>query len=160
MESSGGPEVDVRRDLWQLPADTRERFFACLGRALRRRCPYCDHGGIYDGYFALKERCPTCGVQFAREDGYFLGAYAFNLVFSEFLALILALTLIFASPLRDAGLLWQEVVAIGLAVAFPIIVFPYSRGVWMAIDLAFHPPGLNGGGELRGNLTHREHPTP
>lgn len=159
MENSA-PEPAVQRDLWQLPADTRARFFTCLGRALHRRCPYCGHGGVYDGYFSLKERCPTCGVQFAREEGYFLGAYAFNLVFSEFLALVLALVLIFASPLRQAALLWQEVVAIGLAVAFPIIVFPYSRGVWMAIDLALHPPSMHGERELRGNLTQRERPAP
>jgi uncharacterized protein (DUF983 family) len=111
-----------------------------LRRALSRRCPYCGGAGIFAGYFALRETCPTCGVRFEREEGYFLGGYALNLVVSELLGLGLALFLIFGTALRDADLLWQEAIAVVLAVAFPILLFPYSRTVWMAMDLSFHPP--------------------
>ena len=71
-----------------------------MGRALSRRCPYCGSPGIYDGYFALRERCPRCGVRFEREEGYFLGAYALNLIVAEFLGLGLAIFLIFKTDLR------------------------------------------------------------
>jgi uncharacterized protein (DUF983 family) len=111
-----------------------------MRRAFTRRCPYCGGGGIYKGYFELRESCPTCGVRFEREEGYFLGAYALNLVVAEILGLGLAILLIFKTGLRDAGLLWQEVVAVALAVAFPLLFFPFSRTVWIAMDLVFHPP--------------------
>lgn len=109
---------------------------------MTRRCPYCGGGGIYKGYLELRESCPTCGVRFEREEGYFLGAYALNLIFAEILGLGIALFLIFGTGLRDAGLLWQEVVAVALAVAFPLLFFPYSRTVWIAMDLTFHPPAV------------------
>lgn len=146
------PET-VRTDLWDIPENARERFLVALGRGLRRRCPYCGSPGIFSGYFTLRERCPTCGVRFEREEGYFLGGYALNLIVAEFLALGLALFLIFRTALRHQDLLVQEAVALGLAVLFPIIFFPYSRSVWMAVDLMFHPPGPVQEKQLRGNLS-------
>ncbi len=127
-----------------------------LRRALTRRCPYCGSPGIYDGYFALRERCPVCGVRFEREEGYFLGAYALNLVVAEFLGLGLAIALIFGTDLRDLPLIWQEVIAVALAIAFPVALFPFSRTVWIAMDLIFHPPGPGSEQQLRGTLIERD----
>ncbi len=86
-------EQAPRTELWDLPRDTWNRFLVTMRRALTRRCPYCGSPGIYDGYFALRERCPRCGVRFEREEGYFLGAYALNLIVAEFLGLGLAIVL-------------------------------------------------------------------
>lgn len=145
--------VTERRDLWQLPATPGGRFLFGLKCTLTRRCPYCGSGGIFQNFWMMKDHCPTCGVAFEREDGYFLGAYAFNLIFAEFLGLGLALVLIFLTALRDADFMVQWVAIVALAVLFPILLFPYSRGVWMAMDLAFHPPGDASERQLRGNLT-------
>jgi uncharacterized protein (DUF983 family) len=142
----------VRSDLWRLPEDEGARFFVTARRALQRRCPYCGSKGIFKSYFALRDRCPTCGVQFEREEGYFLGAYAFNLVFAEFLGLGLALLIIFGTAVRHAGLLWQEALALAFAVVFPVLFFPYSRGAWMALDLTFHPPVGGVERQLRGTV--------
>ena len=43
---------------------------------------------------------PRCGARFEREEGYFLGAYALNLIVAEFLGLGLAFVLIFRTELR------------------------------------------------------------
>ena len=50
------------------------------------------------------------------------------------LGLGLALFLIFGTELRNAGVVWQEAIAVALAVAFPLLFFPYSRSVWMAME--------------------------
>jgi uncharacterized protein (DUF983 family) len=142
--------------LWDLPQDTWSRFLVSMRRALTRHCPYCGSPGIYDSYFALRERCPRCGVQFEREEGYFLGAYALNLVVAEFLGLGLAIVLIFGTDLRNLQLVWQEVIAVALAIAFPVALFPFSRTVWIAMDLVFHPPGHGSERQLRGTLTERD----
>ena len=147
---SAGPE---RRDLWILPATSGGRFRFGLTCALTRRCPYCGHGNIFQNYWVLKDRCPTCGVAFEREDGYFLGAYALNLVVAEFLGLGLALILIFLTGLRDAEFMVQWFVIVALAILFPVLLFPYARGAWMALDLALHPPFNADERQLRGNLT-------
>lgn len=121
-----------------------------LGRALARRCPYCGARGIFTGWWSLRDHCPRCGVRFAREDGYFLGAYALNLIVAESLALIIALYLIFRTRLADAALLWQEIVAVALAVGIPIIFYPFSRTLWIALDVFFHPPHATPERHIRG----------
>jgi uncharacterized protein (DUF983 family) len=130
----------VRTELWDLPRDTFARFQVTLHRAIARKCPYCGRPGIFSGYFALREHCPTCGVRFEREQGYFLGGYALNLIVAEILGLGLALFLIFRTAIRDMDLIWQEAIALTLAVLFPVLFFPYSRSAWMVLDLTFHPP--------------------
>jgi uncharacterized protein (DUF983 family) len=147
------PTVPERRDLWILPATAGGRFRFGLQCALTRRCPYCGNGGIFQNFWVLRDRCPTCGVTFEREDGYFLGAYAFNLIFAEFLGLGLALILIFMTGLRNADFMVQWLLILALAVLFPVLLFPYSRGIWMALDLALHPPTDAAERQLRGNLT-------
>ena len=104
----------------------------------------------------MRERCPRCGVLFEREEGYFLGAYALNLIVAEFLGLGLAIVLIFRTDLQHLPLFWQEVSAVALAIAFPVALFPFSRTVWIAMDLVFHPPGLGPERQLRGTLRERD----
>lgn len=95
-------------------------------------------------------------MHFEREDGYFLGGYAINMVVAESLALALALIAILLTPLRDMDVLWQVVVAVGLATLLPILFFPYSRGLWMALDLTLHPPGTRGDHQLRGVIDRED----
>jgi hypothetical protein len=41
-------------------------------------------------------------------------------------------------------------------IAFPVTLFPFSRTVWIAMDLVFHPPGRAAERQLRGTLTKRD----
>lgn len=123
-----------------LPAGNWARFRTLFGRALVRRCPYCGGGNIFANYWSLKPICPTCEVRFEREDGYFLGGYALNLVVSEFLALGIAFWLIFGTGVREWSIVPQQAIAVALAVAFPLALFPFSRTFWMALDLFLNPP--------------------
>lgn len=143
---------------WDLPKANGARIRTVLARALKRQCPYCGGGNIFSNWWSLRERCPSCGVAFDREEGYFLGAYALNLVFAEILALALALFLLFGTELRNLPLVGQMVIAGGLAALFPIVLFPYARTVWMAIDLAANPPGDNPERYLRRHDFHRDLP--
>ncbi len=43
-----------------------------------------------------------------------------------------------------------------LAIAFPVTFFPFSRTVWIAMDLIFHPPGQTAERQLRGTLSDRD----
>ena len=61
-----------------------------------------------------------------------MGGYAINLVGVE----IVAVALIVIILLRlDLSLLEQEVIGIGAAIILPILFFPWSRTLWMALDL-------------------------
>jgi uncharacterized protein (DUF983 family) len=62
-------------------------------RALRRRCPVCGHGPLFEGWFRMKDHCPSCGIRTRRgEDGYTLGALWFNLLLAESLTTLIFLT--------------------------------------------------------------------
>jgi uncharacterized protein (DUF983 family) len=113
-----------------------------LRRALTLRCPYCGSGKIFKGWLTLKGRCPRCHSLFEREPGYFVGGYALNLIVAEFLAFgTVLLLLVFA----DLSTLQLQITGALLALGLPIIFFPFSRTLWIALDLFLHPPGPNRG---------------
>jgi uncharacterized protein (DUF983 family) len=131
------PQRELTR-LVNVPEDDWARFRTVFGRAVLLRCPYCGGRGIFKGWFDLKTRCPTCLTRFVREDGYFLGGYALNLIVAEFLAVGLVVA---AWLLTDLSTLGVQILAIASAAALPILFFPFSRCLWMALDLQLHPPG-------------------
>jgi len=127
----------ARVDLWDLPTGAWRRLVTLLGRAFGRRCPYCGEAGVFTSFWTLRERCPRCGVPFEREEGYFLGAYAVNLIAAEFLGFGFVLALLIRTDLTT---LWLQIIAVGVAVGLPLLGYPYARSLWMTIDLMIHRP--------------------
>jgi uncharacterized protein (DUF983 family) len=110
-----------------------------LWRGLTKRCPVCGGGHLYDGWFRMKERCPRCGYRFEREEGFFLGASIVNLAVAE--ALMAVLCIVPAIYLAAAGrTLWPVVVG-GLFAALiaPFLFYPFSRTIWVALELLLRP---------------------
>ena len=136
---AGGPMATGGAGQVRVPRDGGARFRAVFGRALRRRCPYCGGGGLFRawGWFDLREVCPTCGTRFEREHGYFLGATALNLVIPEFAAFGILVAFWLTG---DRSLLALEVAALVPMLLLPVLFFPWSRTLWMALDLQLHPP--------------------
>jgi uncharacterized protein (DUF983 family) len=125
---------DIReRDL---PAHGWPRLQVLLARAIRRQCPECGGGDIFSGWLTIKDACPHCGYVFAREGGYFLGAYALNLIVAEFIPVALMIGLLIWSDLDWVVL---ELILIPLAVLLPFVFFPFARTFWMALDEFFTP---------------------
>jgi uncharacterized protein (DUF983 family) len=109
-----------------------------VGRALRLRCPRCGAGGILATWLKLKPRCPSCDLALDRgeSEDYWLGAFAINWVVGEGIALVVALLVLLATWPRSTLALWT---GIALAVIVPVALFPFSRTVWLAVDLAARP---------------------
>jgi hypothetical protein len=86
----------------------------------------------------LKPRCPTCDLALDRgeSEDYWLGAFAINWVVGEGIALVLALLVLLATWPNSTPALWT---GIALAVLVPVALFPFSRTLWLAIDLAARP---------------------
>ena len=117
-----------------------KRALLLLARALRLRCPNCGRGRVMASWFRLRPRCQSCGLQLERgEHDYFLGAILFNLIIAELLyALLLVVLLLWMWPVVPWGLL--ETGGIALMVLFPILLFPFSKAIWLALDLMVRPP--------------------
>ncbi|MGH2550535.1 MAG: DUF983 domain-containing protein [Thermomicrobiales bacterium] len=134
MSVSPPVEIPLRTEEWKLPKESGPRFRALISRAFRRVCPYCGQSKLFKRWFNMNDQCPHCGVIYNREDGYFLGAFAMNLVIAEFLGMGAVVVLLLRS---DLSLIQQEVIAIGVAVLLPVLFYPFSRTLWMALDLFF-----------------------
>ena len=109
-------------------------------RALRLRCPRCGAGKVTVRWLGLRPACANCGLRLDRgESDYWLGAMLFNLIAAETLfavGLVTVLVLTWPNPPWDA-LQWGSIAAMILA---PLILFPFSKLLWLAFDLVFRPP--------------------
>lgn len=120
-----------------LPAASGRRLGVLLRRALLLRCPYCGEARAFAGWWTVRERCPNCNVTFEREEGYFLGAYAINLIVAELLGVGAVIALLVWSDLSTVAM---QIIAVAFVIGLPLFFFPYSRSLWMALDLMVHRP--------------------
>jgi uncharacterized protein (DUF983 family) len=118
---------------------TLRRALRLVWRALRLRCPNCGRGRLLKSWFGLKSRCPACQVWLEREEGYFLGAMALNLIVAEFLPFGLAAAIVLLTWPQPPWRALQVGVPLAMAL-FPVLLFPVSRGLWLALDWTFRPP--------------------
>ena len=79
--------------------------------------------------------CPRCGLHFEREAGYWAGALAINVgVTSAVFAVGFAIALVLTVPHVPVAPLLA--IFVPLMVVVPLVYYPYSKTVWMAIDRA------------------------
>ena len=73
------------------------------------------------------------------EEGYWIGSYTVNLFVTEG---VFALAFVGGMFLTWPQVPWtvMELVCAGLTVATPILIFPHSKLLYLAVDLAFRPP--------------------
>lgn len=110
------------------------------GRALRRRCPLCGGRGLFRGWVEPRRSCPRCQLKLDRGEGdFFLGAYTLNFIATE---LILVGFLVLGVVLTWPDVPWSALLWVGapLMVLAPIALYPVSRLLWLAFDLAIRPP--------------------
>jgi uncharacterized protein (DUF983 family) len=109
-----------------------------FSRALLLRCPACAGGPLFSSWFSLRPACPGCGLRLQREEGYYTGAMALNLIVAELLWVALFVGLLIATwPTPPWSLLmWGSIV---LMVLLPVLFFPHSRTLWLAFDLLLRP---------------------
>ena len=121
-----------------------------VARGLRGRCPRCGSGGVFRNFFDLHERCPSCGLKFEREPGYWVGA----------MVIITAVTVgVFITVLVGGiALTWPEVpwgwllgVTVGANLVVPVLGYPRAKTTWAAFELGWHPLEPE---EIRSALEH------
>jgi uncharacterized protein (DUF983 family) len=118
----------------------RQRVRSLLGRALRLRCPYCGGGPVFVTWSHLVPNCPVCGLGFERgEQGYWLGAYFFNLVAVETVFSIWVPAFLLSTWPNPPWELFQAT-TIALMLIVPFAFFPYSKTLFLAFDLWVRPP--------------------
>jgi hypothetical protein len=80
--------------------------------------------------------CKVCGFVYEREQGYFIGAMYINYGVSLLAVLAGWIVLEFIVKASSERLVWGlAIIAIAIAICF----YPYSKALWMAIDLRVDP---------------------
>ncbi len=126
---------------WGTSTTASVRPARLLARGLTKRCAVCGGGHLYDGWFKMKARCPRCGYQFAREEGFFLGAVVVNFAVAEgLMALLCIVPSIYLFATRPDASVWP-LLGGGLiaAVVAPIVLYPFSKTTWVALELTLRP---------------------
>jgi uncharacterized protein (DUF983 family) len=104
-----------------------------LARGARKRCPRCGERRIFDGFFTLKARCPTCDLRFEREEGGFLGAMALNYAVAiGFWLVVMGVGIALTVPVVPVAPLLA--MSIGVLAAVPVWFYPRSKTLWAAIE--------------------------
>jgi uncharacterized protein (DUF983 family) len=110
-----------------------------FARALKLRCPICAGRPVLLSWFTVVPSCPTCGFHMDRDEpGYWVGSYTVNIFVTE-----TALAVVFVAGMF---LTWPKVpwtalgrVCAAIAILIPILAFPYTKLLYLAIDLVFRP---------------------
>jgi uncharacterized protein (DUF983 family) len=114
-------------------------LLARLGRALRLRCPRCGEAGAMASWFRMHERCSACDLDLDRnESGYQVGSYLVAMIVIELLFVGIFLAILAATwptPPWDA-------LSIGgplLMLLGPLVLFPFTKTIYLAMDLTLRP---------------------
>ena len=105
-------------------------------RGFTLRCARCGSGGLFRHYFTMVPDCPRCGLHFEREQGYWAGALAINIVATGGLFALVFVALLIAT-VPDVPVAPLLAVLVPIAVLGPIVFYPFSKTVWVAVDLGF-----------------------
>jgi uncharacterized protein (DUF983 family) len=109
-------------------------------RALALHCPECGGGGLFRRWLYLQPRCPRCALKTDRANpDHFVGAYLVNLVVAELLFAV-AFGVWMLSVWPDVPWDRIEVVLVAAMMIAPLVLYPFTRTVWLAADLIFDPP--------------------
>ena len=111
-----------------------------MARALVLKCPWCGSWRTFlKGWFTRHPRCRTCGIAWRREEGFELGAVTMNTIIT-FGALTISMIVGFVMTVPDVPVLNFVVGLMIVGVLMPILVYPFTYTMWLALDLTVHPP--------------------
>jgi len=105
-------------------------------RGATKRCARCGSGKLFHRWFTMVPDCPRCGLHFEREQGYFSGALAVNMIVTGgIFAVVFVTMLILTMPEIPVGPMLA--VTLPIVIIVPIVGYPFSKTLWVALDRAF-----------------------
>lgn len=112
-----------------------------VAAGLTHRCPNCGGRALFKKgtLFQLNKNCPDCGLQFERDEGFFLGSMSLNYGVTIFVFLVPVMFLYLAGVL--SGTMASMLAGVG-AIIFPILFYRASRSWWLMSYYFFLPQHL------------------
>ena len=102
----------------------------------RLRCPRCLSGEVFESLWKMRRTCPSCQLEYEREQGYFLGAMyiSYGMALALSVPMVLCLMVFWNFSINEFLL----VLLLTLALLSPLLL-RYSRILWMHIDQFVDP---------------------
>ena len=125
-------------------------------RSLLRRCPNCGNNQAwFVSWFKQGDRCVGCGVKRTRDtEGHELGSMTIASMINIVLIMI-AIGIAIAITAPDVPVLTLYIVLASAALVFPVLTWPMTHTLWMAIDLIFRPMGIEEAAEAQAWLANQ-----
>jgi hypothetical protein len=108
---------------------------------------------MFRGPVSMNDTCPSCGLIFQREEGYFLGAMYVSYGLSVVLIGAAYWALTFAWP--EIGIPATMILILLAYLPFVPAVFRYSRVIWIYFDRAICPSDSSAGTYEKQQIRHR-----
>lgn len=122
-----------------------------LLRGMRRRCPRCGAGHLFTRWFRMREQCQGCGLRLEPEEAAFLGSMTINYGVTGAVWMVLLIVWLAVSA-PHIELVPLIAASAALVTVLPMILYPFTKTTWAAIDLLLHggaregqPDGPRGG---------------
>lgn len=87
----------------------------------------------------MYERCPVCSWRYEREEGYWTGAIAVNLVVTESLIALIGVPLAIAFAVSQTPMTLLLAILLPMPILLPFLFFRHAKSFWMSIDFILHP---------------------
>lgn len=110
------------------------------------RCPRCREGKLFkqpyklSHSFSMPPNCPTCGVDFHREPGFYFGAMFITYALSSWAFFFIGLIMTFGFGLDFNTAL---IVILIVAVLTFVYVFRVARSMWIHVFVKYDPACVN-----------------
>ena len=114
-------------------------FLRLLLSGLFLRCPYCGKGKLFRRFYSMYDRCPVCGWRYEREEGYWTGAMALNLVVTELLIAIVTVPVVIWLAVSGLSVWPLVIIGVPMCVILPLLFFRHAKSFWMSLDFMVHP---------------------
>jgi hypothetical protein len=101
-----------------------------VSRGLRNCCPNCGGSTLFrkGSWFDLNKACPACGLQFERDEGFFIGSMSLN--YGVTLVVFVTPVIVLAYKGVIGTTLATVLAGIG-AIGFPVLFYRSSRSWWL-----------------------------
>jgi uncharacterized protein (DUF983 family) len=99
-----------------------------LTGVLKNRCPVCSKGAVFSGFVAMNRACPSCGVVFEKEPGFFLGASIAAYFLGSF---SLVPTMVIGLMVLHFEILPVAVFGVFQILILTPVLYRYSRLIWL-----------------------------
>ena len=107
-------------------------------RGATKQCARCGERKLFRRWVSMVERCPRCGHKFERSDGYWLGSIMMNMSVTFFVFLVVFFGGL-AITWGDTPWFGLLIVTLAINALFPVFFHPFSRTLWVGMELAARP---------------------